>query len=197
MSDTVTMTLQCAIVVAWRQSDPRLREGVIGNAIAVTAPLHLCSRAAIIRRSFSTNKVAGVTRMPETELSREEDLRRLLTDAIEVQLAALKAGISFWSEWIEQTSAFVQSATKTLSTINAEDQPAKDLLLELVDAGRASVRSMTEIPRHTATKFIEELDRLAEEKEANSAARSRPRAQATAKQGSGGTRPKRAGRVKR
>ena len=33
--------------------------------------------------------------MAETDESREEDLRRLLTDAIEVQLAALKAGIGF------------------------------------------------------------------------------------------------------
>ena len=78
--------------------------------------------------------------MPETEQNREEDLRRLLTDAIEVQLAALKAGISFWTEWIEQTSAFVQTATKSLSTIAADDQQTKDVLLELVDAGRASVR---------------------------------------------------------
>ncbi len=135
--------------------------------------------------------------MPETEQNREEDLRRLLTDAIEVQLAALKAGISFWSEWIEQTSTFVQSATKSLSTIKAEDQEAKDVLLELVDAGRASVRSMTEIPRHTATRFIEELDRLAQKKEANQAAsKGSPRAQASPTQARGTSRPKRAGRVK-
>ncbi|MGH6693209.1 MAG: hypothetical protein ACREF4_21280 [Gammaproteobacteria bacterium] len=82
-----------------------------------------------------------------------------------MQLAALRAGISFWGEWIEQTSAFVQSATKSLSTINAEDQSARDVLLELVDAGRASVRSMTEIPRHTATRFLEELDKLEQQKE--------------------------------
>jgi len=140
--------------------------------------------------------------MSEPEPSREEDLRRLLTDAIEVQLAALKAGISFWSEWIEQTSAFVQSATKSLSTINEKDQQAKDVLLELVDAGRASARSLTEIPRHTATKFIEELDRLEKEKE--DAAKEPRRAADKRTSGSGGTpgggtrpsRPKRAGRVK-
>jgi len=102
--------------------------------------------------------------MAETE-TREEDLRRLLTDAIEVQLAALKAGISFWTEWIEKTSEFVQEATQTLSTLNAEDQQAKDVLLGLVDAGRASIRSMTEIPRHTAERFIEELDKLEAAKE--------------------------------
>lgn len=94
---------------------------------------------------------------------KEEDLSRLLTDAIEVQLAALKAGIGFWSEWIERTTEFVQSATRTLAEISAEEQEAKEVLLELVDAGRASVRGMTEIPRNTATRFIEELDRLKEE----------------------------------
>jgi hypothetical protein len=143
--------------------------------------------------------------MAETETNREEELRRLLTDAIEVQLAALKAGISFWSEWIEQTSTFVTSATKTLSSINTEDQQAKDMLLELVDAGRASARAMTEIPRHTATRFIEELDRLEEKKKAEkttakkSASKTVSKAapaSTTAKKGSRRPRPKRAGRVK-
>ena len=113
--------------------------------------------------------------MPETEENREEALRHLLTDAIEVQLAALKAGISFWSEWIEQTSEFVQSATKSLSSINEEDQQTKDVLLELVDAGRASLREMTDIPRHTATRFIEELDRF-EKKKAETEKPGRPAA---------------------
>jgi hypothetical protein len=110
--------------------------------------------------------------MPDNDTTREEELRSLLTDAIEVQLAALKAGIGFWTEWIEQTSAFVNSATKTLSSINTDDQETKDVLLELLDAGRESARSMTEIPRHTATRFLEELDRLDDKKkEAEAAAK--------------------------
>lgn len=149
--------------------------------------------------------------MAETKQSREEALRRLLTDAVEVQLAALKAGIGFWSEWIEQTSAFVQSATKSLSTINAEDQQAKDVLLELVDSGRASLRSMTDIPRHAATRFIEELDRLERKKEeakkkpATPAGPTRPRTKAGSQPAPAGRRaarrgsttvPRRATRVK-
>jgi hypothetical protein len=128
--------------------------------------------------------------MADDTQTREDDLRQLLTDAIEVQLAALKAAITFWSEWIEQTSAYVQSATKSLSTITAEDQQAKDVLLELVDAGRASVRSMTEIPRHTASRFIEELDRLDEQKAADASASTVARKRGAA------SRPKRSGRVK-
>jgi hypothetical protein len=136
--------------------------------------------------------------MADTAETREEDLRRLLTDAIEVQLAALKAGISFWTEWIEQTSEFVQSATKTLSAINTEDPP-KDVLLELVDAGRASMRAITEIPRHTAARFIEELDKLELENATPPSAnvRRRSAAKAGAKKASRGrSRRKRANRVK-
>lgn len=148
--------------------------------------------------------------MPDPTPNREEDLRRLLTDAIEVQLAALKAGISFWSEWVEQTAAFVQSATKTLSSINSDEQGSKDLVLELVDAGRASVRALTEIPRHTATRFIEELDKLEQENAAQAARAARrasargARAGAAAGAAAAGAsqrsrrkpRPTRAGRVK-
>jgi Fic family protein len=134
--------------------------------------------------------------MPTTEQQeREEDLRRLLTDAIEVQLAALKAGISFWTEWIEQTSEFVQSATKTLTSINSEGQKTNDSILELIDAGRASLRNMTEIPRNTANKFIEELDKLAKETEPAKPKPATPSA-VVAKQRIARTRPKRSGRAK-
>jgi hypothetical protein len=146
--------------------------------------------------------------MPDTKPTREEDLRRLLTDAIEVQLAALRAGISFWSEWIEQTSGFVQSATKTLSSIKSDEAP-KDVLLELVDAGRASVRSLTDIPRHTARRFLEELDKLEKKNKLDDLAVKpkpkpgagkvplEPTAGAAAAAGQGkGTARRRAGRVK-
>lgn len=135
----------------------------------------------------------------ETEQSREEALRRLLADAVEVQLAALKAGISFWTEWIEQTSVFVQSATKSLSTFNAEDQETKDVLLELVDAGRASIRAMTEIPRNTATRFIEELDRIEEQKAeaTKKAAKKRPRKKSPKKTASAKRKAKKRGSAKR
>lgn len=161
--------------------------------------------------------------MPESGTSREEELRQLLTDAIEVQLAALKAGIGFWSEWIEKTTDFVDTATKTLSNINSDDPQTKDVLLELVDAGRASARSLTEIPRNTATRFLEELDnfeakkleaeaskrstRKAASRSGPKATRSGSRSGATAatrpakaakkkKRSTKRSRPKRAGRVK-
>jgi hypothetical protein len=163
--------------------------------------------------------------MAENETNREEELRQLLTDAIEVQLAALKAGIGFWTEWIDRTTEFVDTASKTLSNINSDDPQTKDVLLELVDAGRASARALTEIPRNTATRFIEELDKFEAKKleakastrakkvttpaakkattrsRAGAKAASRPASPAARKTGGSArtkkrARPKRAGRVK-
>ncbi len=139
--------------------------------------------------------------MPDDATTREEDLRQLLTDAIEVQLAALSAGVGFWTDWITQTSEFINSATKTLASINAPDHQTKDSILELVDAGRASLRAMTEIPRNTATRFIEELDkRQSESTPTPSAARksaaSAPATSSTATKRAARPRPKRAGRAK-
>jgi hypothetical protein len=138
--------------------------------------------------------------MADDAETREDDLRQLLTDAVEVQLAALSAGVAFWTDWITQTSEFVQSATKTLASITSADHQTKDSILELVDAGRASLRAMTEIPRNTATRFIEELDKLHAEVAPAPAAKSAKATPGSAsspkKAPSSRPRPKRAGRAK-
>ncbi|MEJ2184966.1 MAG: hypothetical protein P8Z36_03415 [Gemmatimonadota bacterium] len=134
--------------------------------------------------------------MAENETSREEELRNLLTDAIEVQLAALKAGISFWSEWIEQTSGFVHSATDSLSAINAGDEKTEDALLGLLDAGRESARTMTEIPRHTAQRFLDELDAASAKRVSAAKSGAKKSGGGSKTKSAGATRRKRAGRAK-
>jgi hypothetical protein len=147
--------------------------------------------------------------MAPTEANRDEELRQLLTDAIEVQLAAFKAGIGFWREWVEQTSEFVKSASNSLRTINSAEHEPKEVLLEVFDAGRAGIRSMTELPRHTASRFIEELDEIKKKKKKTDTAGS-ARTRSTAKRNTktsrttkraaarkkSKSRRKRAGRVK-
>lgn len=143
--------------------------------------------------------------MADDAKTREEDLRQLLTDAIEVQLAALSAGVGFWTDWITQTTEFINSATKTLASINAPEHQTSDSILELVDAGRASLRAMTEIPRNTATRFIEELDKrqaaaasasATTAKSAAAAAASATAAPSASAKRAARPRPKRAGRAK-
>lgn len=107
--------------------------------------------------------------MPQTQPDREEQIREVLINAVEVQLAALKASGSFWREWLEQTSAFVKTATATLGAIRSQEKSADQLLLETVDAGRETIRTMTELPRKAASRFIHELDQI--EQKHKSAAR--------------------------
>ena len=104
--------------------------------------------------------------MAEAQPNREEQIREVLMNAVEVQLAALKAGAGFWKEWMERTSAFVKTATKTLSSILSQDKEAGHLLLEIVDQARESMRTMTELPRNAAARFIQELDELEKKRKA-------------------------------
>lgn len=122
---------------------------------------------------------------------RDEEIRGLLINALEVQLAAFQAGIRFWEDWIGEASKFVTIATENLHAIDNEREAPKEALLEVVDAGRASIRSMMELPGTSASRFVQELEKIAK----------RPRAAApAAKPASGGKKKrgprKRAARVK-
>jgi hypothetical protein len=105
---------------------------------------------------------------------RENDVRTVLIEAVEVQLAALKAAMTFWGEWIERTSVFVKTATRDLDAARSTKK-TDQVLLELVDAGREGMRTLTELPRHAAEQFVRDLDEIATKGRARSAPASRPR----------------------
>ncbi|MGH8428482.1 MAG: hypothetical protein ACRES7_10975 [Gammaproteobacteria bacterium] len=89
--------------------------------------------------------------------SQADDVREVLIDVVEIELAALKAAAVFWQEWIEQTSSYVTAASKSLEAIRSRDQDAGQVLLELADANREAMRRMTELPRKIAERYISEL----------------------------------------
>jgi hypothetical protein len=106
---------------------------------------------------------------------RENDVRTVLIEAVEVQLAALKAAMTFWGEWIERTSAFVKTATRDLDAARSAKK-TDQVLLELVDAGREGMRTLTELPRHAAEQFVRDLDEIAAKGRARTGPASRSRA---------------------
>jgi hypothetical protein len=99
--------------------------------------------------------------MTRPESDRNAEVREVLIDAVEVQLAAIKAAVSFWAEWAERTSGFVSTAAKSLDAMRSPDKNPRDVLLEVIDVGRESMRTMTELPRHAASRFIDELEGIA------------------------------------
>jgi hypothetical protein len=99
--------------------------------------------------------------MAQRDSDKNDDIKEVLINAVEVELALLKAGVSFWSLWVEHTSKFVKSASSSLSTIRSGKKNANQILLELVDSSREAARTMTELPRSAAEGFLRELDAVA------------------------------------
>ena len=137
--------------------------------------------------------------MDRPESDRNADVREVLIDAVEVQLAAIKAAVSFWAEWAERTSGFVTTAAKSLDAMRASDKNPRDVLLEVIDVGRESMRTMTELPRQAATRFIDELEGIAGKRQTrHTRARKSPPANgdAPAAAPKAGRAPRRRARVK-
>lgn len=96
--------------------------------------------------------------MAEKATSTDSEIQALLLEAVEVQLAAVKASINFWNEWVEEATKFSEEAIRRLSELRTDPAENSRLLLELTDVSRESLRSMTNLPRHAAENFIKELD---------------------------------------
>jgi hypothetical protein len=96
--------------------------------------------------------------MAQTESSRIDDVREVLINAVEVELAALNAAVSFWRQWVNHTSDYVTATTRSLGSIRSADKDVNQVLLEMVDASRQTARTMTELPRKAAEDFLRELE---------------------------------------
>jgi hypothetical protein len=105
--------------------------------------------------------------MPENEPSKSDDVRDVLINAIEVELAMMNAAVSFWRQWIDHTSNYVKAAGINLSSIRSSNKDANQMLLELVDASREAARFMTELPKRAADDFLSELDAIERRKAAS------------------------------
>jgi len=94
----------------------------------------------------------------EKSTSRDTDIQALLLEAVEVQLAAFRANINFWTEWVEEATRFSEQTMRRLSELQADPAENGRVLLEMTDLSRESLRSMTQLPRRSAEFFIRELD---------------------------------------
>lgn len=118
--------------------------------------------------------------MNEKNTSRDNEIQALLLEAVEVQLAAFKASINFWSEWVEQATRFSEESIRRLSELQSDPTENSRILLEMTDLSRESLRSMTHLPRHAAETFIKELDQFEKTRKTKKTA-AKPKAKAKAK----------------
>jgi hypothetical protein len=98
--------------------------------------------------------------MADTPSTPTEDVREILLNALEVEMATLKAAVGFWRQWTEYVADYVKTTGSSLRTIRNSNADMRQVLLEAVDASRRTARLMTELPRKAAQDFLRELEAL-------------------------------------
>ncbi|MDH3522186.1 MAG: hypothetical protein OES32_01240 [Acidobacteriota bacterium] len=114
--------------------------------------------------------------MAQKKSTSDADVQNVLMDVVEVQLAAFRAGIDFWSAWVEQASKFSEDAGSRLGEIRRNPSDANRLLMEIGEASRVSLRAMTDLPRQAAERFIEELGKSEQSRASGKKGAARPKA---------------------
>ncbi len=89
--------------------------------------------------------------------SRTEDIRAVMMETAKVQVAALNAGIEFWSSWVESATKFAQAATTELAALSTGDADADHTLSRIADSSRTYLDAITELPGKAAARFTQEL----------------------------------------
>ena len=114
--------------------------------------------------------------MTEKATPKDTEIQGILQEAVEVQLAAIKASINFWTEWVDEATRFSEEAVRRLGELQSEPAENGRILLELTDVSRESLRSMTHLPRHAAERFIQELDGFEAARKSGKKGGSKPKA---------------------
>lgn len=110
-----------------------------------------------------------------------ETIEEVLRETAVVQLAAFKAAIDFWDEWVKHASTFNEETLQRLLKIEADPSKASQLLAEVADLSRGALRAMNELPRHAANRFTRALDEYEALYKRSPKTASRPRAQRAAR----------------
>lgn len=95
--------------------------------------------------------------MGKKSSDRSDEIRAIMIETLEVQLAALRSGITFWTEWANRTSEYTEVASRGLSDINTHPEDTDRVLSEIIEAGSTYFRKMNEIPQASFSKFTDEL----------------------------------------
>ncbi|MHC4196878.1 MAG: hypothetical protein ACYSRP_03065 [Planctomycetota bacterium] len=98
--------------------------------------------------------------MAKSKKSQTSDIREILKDTVEVQLAGLIAGATFWREWANHASKYTEVASKGLANIISNPSKSDQVLSEITDAGQEYMRTMNELPQIAVSKFKEEFKNI-------------------------------------
>ena len=82
-----------------------------------------------------------------------------MIEAARTQVAAVTAGVSFWSGWVDAAEKYTAAISAELAKLEADPADTADLTGRLADMTRAYLRELTDLPSATVKRFNAELDK--------------------------------------
>lgn len=89
----------------------------------------------------------------------DREVRDVLVETAQTQLAAVTAATRFWAGWAEMADRYAQVMTDELARIDAEGD-AGDLVGRLSDLTREYLRDLSELPTASVKQFNSELEKV-------------------------------------
>jgi hypothetical protein len=87
----------------------------------------------------------------------------VISDLAQLQLAGLKTGAAFLSQWAEMTTRYSEQVGKTLSGLARDPKNYEQAAAEVMDEYRKYLGQLTNLPRISALRFYRELERIRHE----------------------------------
>jgi hypothetical protein len=103
--------------------------------------------------------VDGVSATPQPPPKESDQLRGVLIEAARTQLAAVTAGIRFWSDWAQSADAYTRALNDELAKLE-ESGGSGDTVGRLSDLTREYLRNITQLPSAAVKEFNAQLETI-------------------------------------
>ena len=109
---------------------------------------------------LSNTSKGGVYMASVRTEDQNKQIRDVMVEAAQIQLASLTATVKFWSSWAEATSKFSQSISQELAQLADRVTVSNDDLVRFADLNREYLRALSELPNTVATQFNGDLEKF-------------------------------------
>lgn len=100
---------------------------------------------------------------PEATGKQDEQVRDVLVEAAQAQLAAVTAAVKFWSGWAQSAEKYAQAVSDEVARISEVKEGGKqagDIVGRMADLTREYLRNLTELPNVAVKHFNSELEKV-------------------------------------
>lgn len=92
-----------------------------------------------------------------------EDLLSLVRDVARMELAALNAGITYWSGWADSTAKFARATNHELIHVTKGTAKVSEVISRLADSSREFLNRQVALPVEAAEEFKTAFKKAAEQ----------------------------------